>query len=165
MVKEYRDKIQKIFSDVAPEHRFWLVKGGELKNLEELEKALEMMDDATFSHHVNAEKNDFAGWIRNSVDDDELADTLDKIKTKETTLKAISLRISSLKNFQSIHEAIDNVKEKIHVKQKELDETLNEPPLPTDIHVNSLRKGLTSVSFYVGMLAGFALGAVLGYMI
>jgi hypothetical protein len=119
-VIEYREKIQKIFSDVAPEHKFWLISGGELKNLEELCAALEGMTEQVFSHHANNEKNDFGEWVRNAIKDNELAETLFKIKTKESTLKAVKLRINSLKNLQQIHEAIDKMKNSISDKENEL---------------------------------------------
>jgi HD superfamily phosphohydrolase len=119
MVIEYREKIQKIFSDVPSEHKFWLVSGGELKNLEELSMALEQMPDDVFLHHVNESKNDFGEWVKNVIKDEELSDTMFKIKTKESTLKAVKLRINSLKNLQQIHEAIDKMKNDIQEKNQE----------------------------------------------
>lgn len=121
MVDEYREKIERIFSDVPHEHKFWLIKGGEVKNLEELEVALKDMDDTVFTHHVNDNQNDFAMWIKNVIKDEELYDTLSKIRSKESTIKAIELRINSLKNLRSIHQAIDQIKNKIEDKHDHLE--------------------------------------------
>jgi hypothetical protein len=181
MVAEYRDRIEKIFSDVAPEHRFWLVKGGEVKNLEELTSALVTMEDATFKHHVTEERNDFSEWIKNIIQDTELAETLTKIKTRESTLKAIELRIESLKNLKSIHDAIDKVREGIETEKEkvveekkaieEADKITETKPASTENDLstyNYLRykkpSMFSDINLYVGLLVGFVLGVLLGFL-
>ncbi len=73
----------KLFNDVAPEHYFHMHNGVVIKNLHELIDALEIIDEDTFKHHVNAPMDDFAGWIRNVIKDTNLADKVSKIKTRE----------------------------------------------------------------------------------
>ncbi|MCU0652946.1 MAG: hypothetical protein MUD10_01680 [Candidatus Pacebacteria bacterium] len=52
-----------LFCDIEPEKSFWLSDGKVLKNLKELQEALEAMEDSIWNYHVTAEKNDFANWI------------------------------------------------------------------------------------------------------
>lgn len=74
---------------LAPEEHFLLRQGKNLKNLKELYHALEYMDDETFNHHVNSEKNDFASWIAHSLDKHELADRLFNKSTRKEMLELI----------------------------------------------------------------------------
>ena len=64
----------KIFADVRQEFCFNLADGRQLRNLVELSAALEDMDEATFSHHVNEARNDFANWVKDTMNEAELAD-------------------------------------------------------------------------------------------
>ena len=64
----------KIFADVRQEFCFNLADGRQLKNLMELSTALEDMDEATFRHHVNEARNDFANWVKDTMNEAELAD-------------------------------------------------------------------------------------------
>ena len=83
--------------DVAPEQCFWVNNGPILKNLGELANALPEMNDETFHHHVNAEKNDFSNWVKNVIGDEKLANDLLSSKSKESVLKKINNRMNSLK--------------------------------------------------------------------
>jgi hypothetical protein len=83
-------------SNVRPNERF-ILKGGEsLRNIVELASALKSMDQETFSHHVNTEKNDFAAWVSHSVKDQVLAEKLKYAYTPETAYLVISGRIKEL---------------------------------------------------------------------
>ncbi len=75
--------------DCPPENVFWLCTGVTLKNIEELKKALKTMEDGVFNYHVNAEKNDFANWIKDIFKDIKLAERLQKVKSKEDYVKII----------------------------------------------------------------------------
>jgi hypothetical protein len=68
--------------EAPKEQIFKLKSGGELKSLNELRKALSYMTDEEFSHHVNQERNDFATWARETLQNPELADKISKAKTK-----------------------------------------------------------------------------------
>ncbi len=68
---------------------FWVNNGPVLKNLKDLKKSLLTMSKDTFSYHVNKEKNDFAVWIKNVLQDEILANKLTKIKTLKTMSKAV----------------------------------------------------------------------------
>jgi hypothetical protein len=79
----------KILRDVAPHEYFVLVTGTPLKNIKELIDALDYMDNWVFEHHVNSGRNDFADWVRWSLEEQELADILHELRTMGETQNAI----------------------------------------------------------------------------
>ena len=96
MVKK---KTKRKLVSAAPGCSFWTCNGLILGNLKELRDALKKMDEKTFAYHVNKEKNDFARWIEDILQDADLSKKLRKLKTKKTSLKAIS---DHLKKIYSI---------------------------------------------------------------
>ncbi len=80
----------RILADVPSDKVFSLADGRTFRSLYELIDVLRDMDDATFYHHVNAEKNDFASWIGDAVGDSALAERVAALKTKDAiALEAI----------------------------------------------------------------------------
>jgi len=75
--------------DCPPEKVFLLVNGSKLKNISELISFLKTNDDATFSYHVNKDKNDFGNWLRDVFNKKKLADKLDKVKDKSQYMKIL----------------------------------------------------------------------------
>jgi len=100
-----------ISGTIRPEEYFILNTGLAIKNIEELNSALKKMNDETFNHHVNSEKNDFYNWIKNVLKDKKLASQLKKAKDKKEMISAISKKIQEikksekLKNIQKIEKA------------------------------------------------------------
>jgi len=74
---------------------FYLKKGRTVHNLEELAVAFKTMDSEEFNHHVSKEKNDFASWIRHSLNNADLADKISDLKTLN------SVRLELEKNIKS----------------------------------------------------------------
>jgi len=66
-----------------PENYFILATGVPLKNLKELANALEHMNDWVFRHHVNEYRNDFADWVKNVLNENELSEELCKTQTSK----------------------------------------------------------------------------------
>jgi hypothetical protein len=60
---------------------FLLVSGQELKTLDDLSEAINLIDPETFMHHVNADKNDFASWVEAVFDEKLLAEYLRRYPT------------------------------------------------------------------------------------
>jgi hypothetical protein len=79
----------KILKDVSPEEYFVLVTGTPLKNIKELIDALDYMDNWVFEHHVSSGRNDFAEWVKWSLQEHELADILHELRTLHETQNAI----------------------------------------------------------------------------
>ncbi|MFH1849738.1 MAG: DUF5752 family protein [archaeon] len=75
------------------ETSFKLNDGREVRNLNELSEMLESMDDGTWMHHVNDEKNDFSTWVLHALSDEKLAKNLlgarDRREAQVTVLKRI----------------------------------------------------------------------------
>ncbi|MFH1850205.1 MAG: hypothetical protein ABH879_08575 [archaeon] len=75
--------------EIRPEQYFFLNDGTSVKNLYELLKSLNTMDDNTFGHHVNEHRNDFGNWIRDVLANSELADQVSGHSTKPGIIHVI----------------------------------------------------------------------------
>ncbi len=84
--------------DVHPEHVFKLKSGSTVKNMYELANELATMDEETFTHHVNEERNDFYNWILHIIRDEHLARVFSEIKDRRLMLAAVEKRIEQLEN-------------------------------------------------------------------
>jgi len=87
---------EKRLGDVSQEKQFWCHDGRYLKNLQELEAALEQMEEETFRYHVNETKSDFSNWVRDVIGDEKLSRDLQKSTTRTQTAKKVSERIALL---------------------------------------------------------------------
>jgi hypothetical protein len=92
MTEEKQDLIKEL-SDVNPENYFRVANGIVVKNLKELDKAIENMGDETFKCHVSEVRNDFSNWIREVIKDEKLADELLHTKDRYRTQLLILRRI------------------------------------------------------------------------
>jgi len=62
---------------------FILSTGQKIKDIEELKESLKNMNDETFNHHVNSDKNDFATWVRDVFQEYELAHKIRAVTSRE----------------------------------------------------------------------------------
>ena len=83
--------------DVPEEKRFWCHDGRHLKNLEELEAALEQMTEETYRYHSNETKTDFSNWVRDVIGDEKLAKDLLNCTTPAQAVKSVADRVKWLK--------------------------------------------------------------------
>jgi len=84
--------------DVPEDKRFWCHDGKVLKNLAELEAALESMSEDTFRYHSNETKNDFSNWAKEVIGDEKLSRDLLKSTTQAQAAKSVASRIAWLKD-------------------------------------------------------------------
>jgi hypothetical protein len=98
MVKITSSVAAKWLGDVPDETRFWCVDGRYLKNLSELEDAMEQMSEDTFRSHSNETKTDFSNWVKDVIGDEKLSRDLLKCSTQTQAAKAVRDRISYLNN-------------------------------------------------------------------
>jgi len=69
---------------------FNLHNGKKFKDLKGLARELKNMTDEVFLHHVNDKKNDFSNWMENSLNEEKLADNVEKAIDKiETELEVL----------------------------------------------------------------------------
>ena len=87
---------ERILADASPEQCFWVNNGPIIKNLSEMADVLAGMKDEIFSYHVNKEKNDFGNWVRDVLKDEELANDITSVRSKERILKKVQSRLKKL---------------------------------------------------------------------
>lgn len=98
---------------------FWLCTNKKLLTLKELALALEDITDDVFRYHVNRDKNDFENWIRDIIQDKELAREISRIKTKETLTRKIFERVDMLSKTIKRSRQISKAKrKKVRVKKR-----------------------------------------------
>jgi hypothetical protein len=98
IVKISKEEANRRLGDVPDEKHFWCQDGKVVKNLKELEEALNGMGDETFHYHASGGRNDFSNWIGDVVGDNKLANDLSKAKSRIQASKAVAQRISFLKS-------------------------------------------------------------------
>ncbi len=92
----------KVLSDVRSEWSFWFSDSFIARNIYEIAKELENLDEEGFKYHVNKNKNDISNWIRYVIEDKWLADRLDHITDKNKYVKTINKRIRYLEKKQIV---------------------------------------------------------------
>jgi len=98
IVKISKEEANRRLGDVPNEKHFWCHDGKSIRNLRELEKALNAMSDETFHYHSGEGRKDFSNWIRDVVGDNKLANDLSKAKSRIQASKALTQRISFLQS-------------------------------------------------------------------
>lgn len=91
-----REMAQGRLGDVPADNVFWVQDGRVLKNLKDLEKALNEMADETFRYHSNDSKKDFSHWVDEVVGDTKLGHDLHKAADRQEAAKAVAARIAWL---------------------------------------------------------------------
>lgn len=97
MVRITRAVAEERLGNVSQEKQFWCHDGRYLKNLEELEAALEQMTEETFRYHSNEAKSDFSNWVRDVIGDEKLSRDLQKSTTQAQAAKSVADRVTWLK--------------------------------------------------------------------
>jgi len=78
--------------DVEPDKILKLTNGMLVINMASLYDEISAMKDDDYEKHMNAEKNDFADWVRNAVGDHDLADHLLLAADKKEILSFLDLK-------------------------------------------------------------------------
>lgn len=71
-----------IFIELSPEKYFVLCNGSTIKDYKELAALLEIIGDDVFYYHVTSERNDFANWVRDVFEEEELAESIRHSKSR-----------------------------------------------------------------------------------
>ena len=89
-----KKKTKKIdLTNAQDDQCFWVCNGSILRNIKDLKDSLSKMDKETFLNHVNKEKNDFATWVKEILEDETLSKKISKNKTVKTMIKTINDRL------------------------------------------------------------------------
>ena len=87
--KGSRNKLSLLKTNVPKHKSFFLKDGTMVRNLMDLAENLDEMSEDIFRHHVSEKKDDFVVWVKNIINDVELAEKLLKSKTKEIHSKIV----------------------------------------------------------------------------
>lgn len=90
---------ESILSNIDGDKRFFCVDGQVLHNMEELQKALKLMDENSFIYHANDERNDFAAWINDVLGDVRFAEKFSQIRNQKEAAKKVRARITYIKKY------------------------------------------------------------------
>ncbi|WMJ73004.1 hypothetical protein RCC89_07495 [Cytophagaceae bacterium ABcell3] len=74
---------------MTAEKYFYVQDGKVLTGLDDLVNCMPEISEEAFAHHVNKEKNDFYNWVSEVIGDQEFANSIKKVKTKNGFLKKI----------------------------------------------------------------------------
>lgn len=75
---------------------FWVANGEILHTVADLAEVLRDLDESTFRHHVNHEKNDFAVWVEEVLGETACAADLHRAKTPRSARTAA---LKCLRNY------------------------------------------------------------------
>ena len=92
---------KKLLADV-PEYRFfWCNDGRIFRNMRDLSDGLASMSADTFAYHLNAEKNDFSKWVFDVIEDEKLAEDMEKSTSQRDVAKTVKERVLFLDSLLS----------------------------------------------------------------
>ena len=98
------DSLRRVLDDATDDRHFRAADGRVIRNLRELDRALDDMRDDTFTHHVNDERHDFSNWARDVFMDHRLAENMRTAKDQRTTQVIVLRRIVEALD-QRVHDA------------------------------------------------------------
>jgi len=165
------EKAKGILGNVHPDFNFKIKNGGEFKNLRELVKALDGMDDKIFQHHVNNKSNDFSNWIKDILKDEDLAEELsychdrlhmmEVVKNRMVALHSLINKPADMKSFEELIPEEDKENNKEYIKEaKNIEEVKT-------IYGIKLTKEISHKIYYIswGVLIGLIIGIITGYLL
>ena len=91
-----KEQSQKYLAKVPDEYIFWCYGGTTFRDLKEMAEGLVTMSDDVFAYHVNSEKNDFYNWVRDVIEDIELANALLRAAGRLQAAECVAKRINLL---------------------------------------------------------------------
>jgi hypothetical protein len=95
------EEAERMLSNVPEQFAFRSHNGDAYWNLRDLARAVASMDDALFSYHVNAQKNDFANWVADVIGDHKLARELWETRNAATATHRLAERVAFLESRRS----------------------------------------------------------------
>jgi len=92
--------IKKVYArspNVSVDQGFWIHNTGHVNNLLDLREAISKIDDDTFRHHVNEEKNDFSNWIGDVLQSSELALKVKNASSRQMLMSVLEDKKSNIR--------------------------------------------------------------------
>ena len=81
------------------DNRFWVHDGPVLGDIGDLNRALKEMSDEQYSYHVNGEKNDFANWVGQVLQDPHCAEDLQHAKSRHAAQHVVENHLAHILNY------------------------------------------------------------------
>jgi hypothetical protein len=78
---------------VPEQYVFYCCDGSIFRDMQELAAGLAAMTDQAFTYHSNVEKQDFSNWVRDIIDDIELANALAIARSRQEAADCVAARI------------------------------------------------------------------------
>jgi hypothetical protein len=78
---------------VPEQYVFYCCNGSVFRDMAELAAGLAAMTDEAFAYHSNEEKHDFSNWVRDIIEDIELADDLAMARSRLQAADCVADRI------------------------------------------------------------------------
>jgi hypothetical protein len=94
--KVTKQDAEKLLADVPENYSFWCCDGRIFRNMRDLMVGLASMSADTFVYHLNAEKNDFSKWVYDVIEDEKLAEDMEKSTSQRDVAKTVNERFSLL---------------------------------------------------------------------
>ncbi len=91
-----KKQMAKSMTKVPVELVFWCHDGSVFNDIRELAEGLAAMSDETYFYHSNYEKQDFANWVRDVIEDAWLADELARATSRLQAAECVVNRIAWL---------------------------------------------------------------------
>ena len=89
---------KKRLARVPDQYVFYCCDGSVYRDMAELAAGLAAMSDETFAYHSNTEKQDFCNWVRDIIEDIELAEDLAGAASRERAATCVAQRITWLES-------------------------------------------------------------------
>jgi hypothetical protein len=87
---------EKRLQKVPEEYVFYCCDGSVFRDLAELAAGLNAMTDEVFVYHSNSEKQDFCNWVRDVIEDIELAEELAMAASRLEAAERVAERLALL---------------------------------------------------------------------
>jgi hypothetical protein len=111
-------RAKKILRVVPSPKSFWLCTNEYLRSLNTLALSLEDVSDDVFRYHVDKYKNDFSNWVKDVIDDKDLAREISRIKTRATLIRKIRENVDESKNLVKRYQAPARAKKSVRKAKK-----------------------------------------------
>lgn len=89
-------KAERYLSRVPDEYVFRCCDGNVFRDMRELAAGLVAMSDSAFAYHVDFSRNDFSNWVRDIIQDEELACELSAARTRFEAIGRVTTRMALL---------------------------------------------------------------------
>lgn len=145
--------------------KFYAKDGQVFETIGELYHGLNEMNEESFNHHVNEEKNDFSNWIKFVHADEELAENVSKTQNKEELKEQIGKKILPEKSSRVKKEIIEEDSDEA-IEEESKVEIIKEPKLEKEVEKtnNGLEIFHNTIFDYDVFVKGFVLGLIVGLL-